>query len=62
MSGAPRPSYPDRLQPRYGIKEVGIVEHRSADGTHDSRLVRVPGVVDVHRIDMPAGRVPAVAT
>lgn len=36
---------PDHRQPRYGVKEVGYVEHRLApDGRHDSRLVRVPGV------------------
>ena len=36
---------PDRIQPRYGLKEVGYVEHRlEADGTHDSRFVRVPGM------------------
>jgi alkaline phosphatase D len=34
---------PDRIQPRYGIKEVGYVEHTlEPDGSHDSRLVRVP--------------------
>ncbi len=36
---------PDHRQPRYGLKEVGYVEHRlNADGTHESELVRVPGV------------------
>jgi 3',5'-cyclic-AMP phosphodiesterase len=35
---------PDRLQPRYGLKEVGYVEHRlHEDGRHDSEFVRVPG-------------------
>jgi len=36
---------PDSHQPRYGLKEVGYVEHRlNEDGTHGSALVRVPGV------------------
>lgn len=36
---------PDHRQPRYGVKEVGYVEHRlDPDGSHASRLVRVPGV------------------
>ncbi|MBS0521464.1 MAG: metallophosphoesterase [Proteobacteria bacterium] len=36
---------PDHRQPRYGLKEVGYVEHRlHADGRHDSVLVRVPGM------------------
>jgi Icc protein len=34
---------PDRLQPRYGLKQVGYVEHTlKPDGTHDSRMVEVP--------------------
>ncbi len=34
---------PDRIQPRYGTKEVGYVEHRlHADGRHDCAFVR-PG-------------------
>jgi 3',5'-cyclic AMP phosphodiesterase CpdA len=45
---------PDRLQPRYGIKEVGYVEHTlRPDGTHDSRLVRVPGVATLDIADFP---------
>ena len=45
---------PDRLQPCYGTKEVGYVEHRLApDGTHDSRLVRVPGVPTLNIDDFP---------
>jgi len=45
---------PDRLQPRYGIKEVGYVEHRlEPDGTHDSRLVRVAGVPTLNIADFP---------
>jgi 3',5'-cyclic AMP phosphodiesterase CpdA len=45
---------PDSRQPRYGIKEVGYVEYRLApDGTHDSRLVRVPGVPTLNIADFP---------
>lgn len=45
---------PDRLQPRYGIKQVGYVEHTlRPDGTHDSRLVRVPGVATLDIADFP---------
>ena len=34
---------PERRQPRYGLKEVGYVEHRlEVDGSHASRHVRVP--------------------
>ena len=45
---------PDRLQPRYGLKEVGFVEHSlRPDGTHDSALVRVPGVATLHIEDFP---------
>lgn len=45
---------PDRLQPRYGLKEVGYVEHDlRPDGTHDSRLVRVPGVPTLNIADFP---------
>jgi 3',5'-cyclic-AMP phosphodiesterase len=45
---------PDRRQPRYGVKEVGYVEHRLApDGTHDNRLVRVPGVPTLDIGDFP---------
>jgi 3',5'-cyclic-AMP phosphodiesterase len=36
---------PDALQPRYGEKELGYVEHRfEPDGTHRSVFVRVPGL------------------
>ncbi|SKA37962.1 3',5'-cyclic AMP phosphodiesterase CpdA [Enhydrobacter aerosaccus] len=36
---------PDHRQPRYGLKEVGYVEHRLyPDGRHESALVRVPGL------------------
>ena len=45
---------PDRLQPRYGVKEVGYVEHRlKPDGTHDSRLVQVAGVPTLDIADFP---------
>ena len=45
---------PDRLQPRYGIKEVGYVEHRlEPDGSHDSRLVQVAGVPTLNIADFP---------
>src|SRR5262249_42595114 len=45
---------PDRLQPYYGLKEVGWVEHRlEPDGTHQSRLVRVPGVPTLNIADFP---------
>ena len=45
---------PDRLQPRYGTKEVGYVEHRlEPDGTHDSRLVQVAGVPTLNIADFP---------
>ena len=45
---------PDRIQPRYGIKEVGYVEHTlEPDGSHDSRLVRVPGVATLNIADFP---------
>jgi Icc protein len=46
---------PDRRQPRYGLKEVGYVEHRlHEDGTHDSELVRVAGVPTLDIADFPA--------
>lgn len=46
---------PDRRQPRYGLKEVGYVEHRlEADGRHASRLVNVPGVPTLDIADFPA--------
>jgi len=45
---------PDRRQPRYGLKEVGYVEHRlHEDGAHDSTLVRVPGVPTLDIADFP---------
>jgi 3',5'-cyclic AMP phosphodiesterase CpdA len=45
---------PDRLQPRYGLKEVGYVEHTlRPNGTHDSQLVRVPGVETLHIENFP---------
>ncbi len=51
---------PDRRQPRYGLKEVGYVEHRlHEDGTHDSELVRVPGVPTLDIADFPGAYGPA---
>jgi len=45
---------PDRLQPRYGVKEVGYVEHTlRPDGTHASELVRVPGVETLNIENFP---------
>ncbi len=45
---------PDRRQPRYGLKEVGYVEHRlHEDGTHDSEFVRVPGTAALDIADYP---------
>lgn len=45
---------PDRRQPRYGLKEVGYVEHRlHADGTCESELVRVGGVPTLDIADFP---------
>lgn len=45
---------PDSLQPRYGLKEVGYVEHRlMPDGTHDSRFVAVPGAATHDIADFP---------
>ena len=45
---------PDRRQPRYGLKEVGYVEHRfEADGAHANRLVRVDGAPTVDIADFP---------
>jgi 3',5'-cyclic AMP phosphodiesterase CpdA len=45
---------PDHLQPRYGVKEVGYVEHcLEPDGRHESRLVRVPGLPTLNIADFP---------
>jgi 3',5'-cyclic-AMP phosphodiesterase len=45
---------PDRRQPRYGLKEVGYVEHRlHEDGTHDSAFMRVPGVPTLDIANFP---------
>jgi 3',5'-cyclic AMP phosphodiesterase CpdA len=45
---------PDTRQPRYGLKEVGYVEHRlEVDGSCESRLVRVPGVPTLNIADFP---------
>lgn len=53
---APSTGYviPDRLQPLYGSKQVGYVEHRlEPDGRHDSRLVQVPGMPTLNIADFP---------
>jgi hypothetical protein len=45
---------PDSRQPRYGLKQVGYVEHTlREDGLHESRFVRVPGVLDLSIGDFP---------
>ena len=45
---------PDVRQPRYGLKEVGYVEHRlHADGSAESRLVQVPGAPTLNIADFP---------
>jgi len=45
---------PDRLQPRYGLKEVGYVEHTlHPDGTHQCEMVRVPGAETLNIEDFP---------
>jgi hypothetical protein len=45
---------PDHRQPRYGLKEVGYVEHQfEPDGQHACRLVRVPGVPTLNIADFP---------
>ena len=53
---APSTGYviPDRRQPRYGVKEVGWVEHMLApDGRHESRFRRVEGMVALDIEDFP---------
>jgi 3',5'-cyclic AMP phosphodiesterase CpdA len=51
---------PDVLQPRYGVKEVGYVEHRlMPDGSHDSQFVRVIGVPTLDIADFPGAYGPA---
>jgi hypothetical protein len=45
---------PDHRQPRYGLKEVGYVEHRlEPNGRHASRLVRPAGVPTLNIADFP---------
>jgi Icc protein len=45
---------PDHRQPRYGLKEVGWVEHRlEPDGGHTSRLRRVADVPTLNIADFP---------
>jgi 3',5'-cyclic AMP phosphodiesterase CpdA len=44
----------DRIQPLYGLKQVGYVEHTlQPDGTHDSRLIDVPGARTLNTDDLP---------
>lgn len=44
--------FPDAMQPRYGVKELGYVEHvLEPDGVHASRFVAVPGVVTCDILD-----------
>jgi Icc protein len=45
---------PERIQPIYGLKQVGYVEHTlRPDGTHDSRLIEVPGARNLNFSDFP---------
>jgi len=45
---------PDARQPRYGLKQVGYVEHRlHADGRHDSRFIAVDGARNLNIADFP---------
>jgi 3',5'-cyclic AMP phosphodiesterase CpdA len=45
---------PDRRQPRYGLKQVGYLEHRlEPDGRHASRLVQPPGLPTLNIADFP---------
>jgi len=45
---------PDRRQPRYGLKEVGYLEHRlHGDGRHESELMRVAGAPTLDASNFP---------
>ena len=45
---------PERIQPVYGLKQVGYVEHAlEPDGTHASRMVEVPGARTLNVDDLP---------
>lgn len=45
---------PDALQPRYGVKRLGYVEHRfAADGSHDCALIETPETEAHCIIDFP---------
>ena len=45
---------PDHVQPRYGLKQVGYVEHTlRPDGTNESHLVGVPGAPTLNIADFP---------
>jgi 3',5'-cyclic AMP phosphodiesterase CpdA len=44
----------ERIQPTYGLKEVGYVEHTlQPDGSHDSRMIKVPGARTLNTDDLP---------
>jgi len=44
----------ERIQPIYGLKEVGYVEHTlQADGTHDSHMIKVSGARTLNTDDLP---------
>lgn len=45
---------PDEVQPRYGAKQVGYVEHAlHADGTHQSEMISVPGLETLSSSEFP---------
>lgn len=45
---------PERLQPTYGLKQVGYVEHMlKPDGTHECRMVEVPGAITLRIENFP---------
>jgi 3',5'-cyclic-AMP phosphodiesterase len=45
---------PERIQPLYGVKKVGYVEHAlESDGAHASRLVEVPGALAIDITTLP---------
>jgi hypothetical protein len=45
---------PDTRQPRYGLKQVGYVQHdMRPDGAHEARYVAVPGLETLSIDDFP---------
>jgi 3',5'-cyclic-AMP phosphodiesterase len=45
---------PERIQPLYGVKKVGYVEHAlESDGAHASRLIEVPGALAIDITTLP---------